>query len=45
LSHFTKTKNYLLKWLNIVTIIAPSVCLLPAHMCEDVRATRQLHCQ
>jgi len=31
---------------NIVTIIARSVCLLPAHMREDVHAlARQLHCQ
>ena len=32
-------------WLNIVTIVARSVRLLPAHMREDVHATRQLHCQ
>ena len=32
-------------WLNIVTIVARGVGLLSAHMCEDVHATRQLHCQ
>jgi len=32
-------------WLNIVIIVARSVRLLPAHMREDVHATRQLHCQ
>jgi len=30
---------------NIVTIVARSVHLLPSHTCEDVHATRQLHCQ
>ena len=28
-------------WLNIVTIVAQSVCLMPACMREDVHATRQ----
>ena len=32
-------------WLNIVTIVARSVHLLPAHMREDVHATCQFHCQ
>ena len=36
---------YLVIWLNIVTIVARSVRLLPAHMRVDVHATRQLHCQ
>jgi len=30
---------------NCVTLVARSVRLLPAHMIEDVHATRQLHCQ
>jgi len=29
---------------NIVTIVAQSVHFLPAHMHEDIHATRQLHC-
>jgi len=29
----------------IFTVVARSVCILPAHMCEDVRATHQLHWQ
>jgi len=32
-------------WLNIVTVVARSVRLLPAYMREDVHATRQLHFQ
>jgi len=32
-------------WLNIVKIIAQSVCLLPACMREDAHTTRQMHCQ
>jgi len=44
-SHFTKTETSLVIWLNIVTIVARSVPLLPVHMHEDVLATRQLHCQ
>jgi len=44
-SHLTKTETSLVKWLNIVTIVARSVRLLSAHMREDVHATRQLHCQ
>jgi len=28
-----------------VTIVARSVHLLPAHMREDIHATRQLHCR
>jgi len=31
-------------WLNIVTIVVRSVRLLPAHMHEDVHATRQNYC-
>jgi len=42
-SHVTKTETFLVIWLNIVTIVARSVCLWPAHMREDVHAT--LHCQ
>ena len=41
----TKTEMSLVVSLNIVTIVALSVRLLPAHMHEDVHATRQLHCQ
>jgi len=37
-SHLTKTETSLLIWLNIVTIVAPSVHLLPAWMREDVHA-------
>jgi len=44
-THSTKTETSLVMWLNIVTIVAWSVCLLPAHMREDVHATHQLHCQ
>jgi len=44
-SYLTKTESSLVIWLNIVTIVAQSICLLPAHMREDVHATRQLHCQ
>ena len=44
-SHLTKTETSLGIWLNIVTIVARSVHLLPAHMREDVHATPQLHCQ
>jgi len=43
--HLTKTETSLVMWLNIVTIVAQSVCLLPAHMREDVHATCQFHCQ
>ena len=32
-------------WLNIVTVVARSVRLLPAYMRKDVHATRQLHFQ
>jgi len=41
----TKTETSLVMWLNIVTIVARSVHLYPAHTREDVHATRQLHCQ
>jgi len=41
-SHLTKTEAYLVIWLNIVTIVARSACLLPAYMREDVHAT--CHC-
>jgi len=44
-SHLTKTETSLVIWLNIATIVARSIQLLPARMCEDVRATHQLHCQ
>jgi len=44
-SHLTKTETSLVVMLNIVTIVARSVRLLPAHMREDVHATRQLHRQ
>jgi len=37
-SHLTITETSLVIWLNIVTLIARSVRLLPAHMCEDVHA-------
>ena len=36
---------FLVIWLNIVTIVARRVRLLPAYMREDVHATRQLHFQ
>jgi len=42
-SHLTKTETSLVIWSNIVTIVARRVRLLPAHMREDVNATRQLH--
>jgi len=45
MSHLTKTEPSLVIRLNNVTIVAQSVRLLPAHMCKDVHATRQLHCQ
>ena len=45
MSHLTKTETSLIIWLYIVTIVARSVRLLPAHMREDVHVTRQLHCQ
>jgi len=41
----TKTETSFVIWLNIVTIVAQSVCLLPAYMHENVHATLQLHCQ
>jgi len=44
-SHLTKTETSLVIWLNIVTIVARSVRLLPAHVRKDVHATCQLHCQ
>jgi len=44
-SHLTKTEMSLVMWPNIVTIVIHSVRLLPAHMREDVHATRHLHCQ
>jgi len=45
-SYLTKTETSIVIWLNIVTIVARSVRLLPADMREeDVHATRQLHCQ
>jgi len=45
MSHLTKTGTSLVIWLNIVTIVARSVRLLPTYICEDVHVTRQLHCQ
>jgi len=44
-SHLTRSEMSLVIWLNIITIVARSVRLMPAHMCEDVHATRQLHRQ
>jgi len=44
-SHSTKTEMSLVTWLNIVTIVAQSVCFLAPHMREDVHTTRQLHCK
>jgi len=44
-SDFTKTEMSFVIWLNIVTIVARSVRLLPTYMREDVHATRQLRCQ
>jgi len=43
--HIWQTETSLVTWLNIVTIVARSVRLLPAHRREDIHATRQLHCQ
>ena len=43
--HLTKTKMLLVIWLNIVTVVARSVRLLPAYNGKDVHATRQLHFQ
>ena len=40
-SDLTKTETSLIIWLYIVTIVARSVRLLPAHMREDVHVTRQ----
>ena len=45
MSHLTKTETSLAIWLNVVTIVAQSVRLLPAYTREEVHATRQLHCQ
>ena len=45
MSHLTKTETSVAIWLNIVTIVARSVHLLPAHMPEDAYVTHQLHCQ
>ena len=42
---FWQKLKHLLSWLNIVTVVARSVRLLPVHMHEDVHATHQLHCQ
>ena len=42
---FDKNRTSFVIWQNIVTIVAWSVCLLPAHMREDVHATCQLQCQ
>jgi len=44
-SHLTTTETSLVMWLNIVTIVARNVRVLPEYMREDVHATRQLHCQ
>jgi len=41
--HLTKTETSLVIWLNIVTTVARSICLLPAHMRKDAHATYQLH--
>ena len=41
MTHLTKTETSLVMWLNIVTIVARSVRLLPAHLCEDVHATHR----
>ena len=43
--HLTKTETSVVTWLNIVTIVARSIRLLPAHIHKQVHATRQLHCQ
>jgi len=44
-SYLTKTETSLVIWLNIVTIVARSVHLLPACMREDMHATCKLHYQ
>jgi len=38
-THLTKTETTLVMWLNIVTTVARSVCLVPAYMREDVHVT------
>jgi len=43
-SHLTKTETSLVIWLNIVTIVARSVRILPAYMREDVHATPLVNC-
>ena len=45
MSYLTKTGTFLIIWLNIVTTVARSVRLLPAHRREDIHATCQLHFQ
>jgi len=43
-SHLTKTETSHVTWLNIVTIVARSVRLLPAHMQKDVQYTPLVNC-
>ena len=43
MSHLTKAETSLVILLNIVTIVVRTSS--SAHMCEDVHATRQVHCQ
>ena len=44
MSHLIKTETSLVIWLNIVTVVARSIRLLPACMRRDIYATHQLHC-
>ena len=44
-SHLTKTETSLYIRLNVVTIVAWSICLLLAHLRKDAHATLHLHCQ
>ena len=44
MSHLKKKPaTSLVIWLNIVTIVARSLCLLPTHMRENVHATCQYY--
>jgi len=42
MSHLTKIEMSFVIWLNIVTIVARSVCFLSSHMREDVHATHRI---
>ena len=42
MTHLTKTETSLVMWLNIVTIVAPRVCLLTAHMRLSCRSCARM---